>query len=90
MGKKDYYEVLGISRDAGEEEIKKAYRKLAMKYHPDKNPGDKEAEEQFKEAAEAYAVYRKLKWDVDPDIDTIAKEFEPWLTEKQMDDENKE
>ena len=43
-----------------------------------------------KEAAEAYAVYRKLKWDVDPDIDTIAKEFEPWLTEKQMDDENKE
>lgn len=58
MVKRDYYEVLGISRDAGDEDIKKAYRKLALKYHPDRNPGDKEAEENFKEAAEAYEVLR--------------------------------
>lgn len=56
MGKRDYYEVLGVGRGASEEEIKKAYRKLAIKYHPDKNPGNKQAEEQFKEAAEAYEV----------------------------------
>lgn len=54
--KRDYYEVLGVSKDATAEEIKKAYRKMAIKYHPDKNPGDKEAEEKFKEAAEAYDV----------------------------------
>ena len=58
MRKRDYYEVLGVSRDAGEEEIKSAYRKLALKYHPDRNPGDKKAEENFKEAAEAYEVLR--------------------------------
>ena len=58
MIKRDYYEVLGVSNDAGEVEIKKAYRKLAMKYHPDRNPGDLEAEERFKEAAEAYEVLR--------------------------------
>ena len=56
MAKKDYYEVLGVDKSASAEEIKKAYRKLAIKYHPDKNPGDKEAEEKFKEAAEAYSV----------------------------------
>lgn len=56
MSKRDYYEVLGISKGASESEIKKAYRKMAIKYHPDKNPGDKEAEEKFKEAAEAYEV----------------------------------
>lgn len=54
--KRDYYEVLGVARDASNEDIKKAYRKLAIKYHPDKNPGDKAAEEKFKEAAEAYDV----------------------------------
>ena len=56
MAKRDYYEVLGVSRDASEQEIKKAYRRLAVKYHPDRNPDDKEAEERFKEAAEAYGV----------------------------------
>ena len=56
MEKRDYYEVLGVSKSADATEIKKAYRKLALKYHPDKNPGDTEAEEKFKEAAEAYDV----------------------------------
>ncbi len=56
MNKRDYYEVLGVDKSASADEIKKAYRKVAMKYHPDKNPGDKEAEEKFKEAAEAYEV----------------------------------
>lgn len=54
--KRDYYEVLGVQKNATKDELKKAYRKLAIKYHPDKNPGDKEAEEKFKEAAEAYDV----------------------------------
>ncbi|HEY2931767.1 MAG TPA: molecular chaperone DnaJ [Acidobacteriota bacterium] len=56
MAKRDYYEILGISRDAPGQDIKRAYRKLAVQYHPDKNPGDAAAEERFKEAAEAYAV----------------------------------
>lgn len=56
MAKRDYYEILGVDRSAENDEIKKAYRKIAIKYHPDKNPGDKEAEEKFKEAAEAYEV----------------------------------
>src|SRR5699024_1171708 len=56
MSKRDYYDVLGVSRQAEATEIKKAYRKLAIKYHPDKNPDDKEAEDKFKEAAEAYEI----------------------------------
>ena len=56
MAKRDYYEVLGVSRNASEDELKKAYRKVAMKHHPDRNPGDKKAEEKFKEASEAFEV----------------------------------
>ena len=56
MKYKDYYRILGVSETASAKEIKSAYRKLALKYHPDRNPGDKAAEEQFKEAAEAYAI----------------------------------
>src|SRR5258708_12375506 len=56
MAKRDYYEVLVVEKTATDEEIKKAYRKLAVKYHPDKNPGDKTAEDQFKELGEAYEV----------------------------------
>ncbi len=56
MAKRDYYEILGVTRNSDEAEIKKAYRKMAVKFHPDKNPGDKEAEEKFKEAAEAYDI----------------------------------
>ncbi len=56
MRKRDYYEILGVERNATPEEIKKAYRKLALQFHPDRNAGNKEAEEKFKEAAEAYEV----------------------------------
>jgi len=56
VSKRDYYEVLGVAREATDQQIKSAYRKLALKYHPDRNPGDREAEERFKEAAEAYAI----------------------------------
>jgi molecular chaperone DnaJ len=56
--KRDYYEVLGVDKNATAQEIKAAYKKMAIKYHPDRNPGDKEAEEKFKEAAEAYDVLR--------------------------------
>ena len=67
--KRDYYDVLGVNRNAGDADIKTAYRKLALKFHPDRNPGDKEAEENFKEAAEAYEVLR------DPDKRQIYDRF---------------
>ena len=67
MSKRDYYEVLGVSKSSKKDEIKKAYRKLALKYHPDKNIGDKSSEEKFKEASEAYHVLsddkRKANYD---------------------------
>ena len=56
MTKRDYYEILGVEQNASKDELKKAYRKLAMQFHPDRNPGDKESEEKFKEAAEAYEI----------------------------------
>ncbi|MFQ9701616.1 MAG: DnaJ domain-containing protein [Enterocloster clostridioformis] len=59
--KRDYYEVLGVPKDADEDALKKAYRKLAKKYHPDANPGDKAAEAKFKEASEAYSVLSDLR-----------------------------
>jgi len=61
LAKRDYYEVLGVSKNASDDEIKAAYRRLALKYHPDRNKGDKEAEEKFKEATEAYEVLRDPK-----------------------------
>ena len=56
MAKKDYYDILGVNKSSSKDEIKKAYRTTAFKYHPDKNPGDKKAEDKFKEASEAYGV----------------------------------
>ena len=56
MAKRDFYQILGVAKSATADEIKKAYRKVAMQYHPDRNPGDKAAEEKFKEAAEAYEI----------------------------------
>ena len=56
MSKRDYYEVLGVNRDASADEIKKAFRRVAMKHHPDRNPDNKQAEEKFKEAQEAYEI----------------------------------
>ena len=62
MPKRDYYEVLGVNRNADEETIKKAYRKMAMKHHPDRNAGDVKSEEKFKEAKEAYEIHIWNTW----------------------------
>ena len=80
--KRDYYEVLGVGKDASADDIKRAYRKAAMKYHPDRNPGDKEAEAKFKEVGEAYEVLsdpdKKARYDqfgfagVDPNFNAGA------------------
>lgn len=69
MNRRDYYEILSVSRNASSEEIKKAYRRMALQYHPDRNPGNKEAEERFKEAAEAYSIL------VDPEKRSIYDRF---------------
>ena len=69
MSKADYYQLLGVARDADNDALKKAYRKLAVKYHPDKNPGDSEAEAKFKEVSEAYEVLK----DADKRAATIAR-----------------
>ncbi|MBN1224909.1 MAG: DnaJ domain-containing protein, partial [Candidatus Aminicenantes bacterium] len=69
MIKNDYYEILGISRNATADEIKKAYRQIALKFHPDKNPGNKESEEKFKAAAEAYSVL------IDPEKKAVYDRF---------------
>ena len=61
MSKRDYYEVLGVSKSADEKEIKKSYRRVAMKYHPDRNPDDPEAEDKFKEATEAYEKIKEAR-----------------------------
>ena len=74
MSKRDYYEVLGVSKGASESEIKKAYRKMALKYHPDKNPDDKAAEEKFKQAAEAYEVLSSPE----KNNDTISLDMLEW------------
>ena len=80
MAKRDYYEVLGVSRDASEEEIKKAYRKLAVVYHPDKNPGNKRAEDHFKKISEAYYslgdAKRRFKIVVNNENSTVAAGLE--------------
>ena len=66
--KRDYYEILGLGRTATNDELKATYRKLALKYHPDRNPGDKEAEEKFKEAAEAYEVLWNQGLKAEPEL----------------------
>ena len=75
--KRDYYEILGVTKSASADEIKKSYRKVAMQFHPDRNPGDKSAEEKFKEAAEAYEVLS----DGDKRRSTIDMAMLPLITE---------
>ena len=75
MAKRDYYEVLGVNKSASADQIKSAYRKLAVKYHPDKNKGDKGAEEKFKEASEAYHVLSNSERFTDAEIPPLRNGF---------------
>ena len=76
MSKRDYYEVLGVTRTANDQEIKSAYRRLAVRYHPDKNPNDASAEEKFKEAAEAYGVLADAEHDQGVPVQAVGQSFE--------------
>ena len=78
--KRDYYEVLGVNRDADEDAIKKAYRRLAMKFHPDRNPGDKTSEDKFKEAKEAYEILHCVQDDSAPACAGAREDSQPFLT----------
>ena len=86
MAKRDYYNVLGVNKSASPDELKSAYRKLAVKYHPDKNPGDKTAEDKFKEASEAYGVLsdKSKKEEGKKDDNVVDADFE------EVKDDNKE
>ena len=79
MAKRDYYDVLGVGKDASPEQLKSAYRKLAVKYHPDKNPNDKTAEEKFKEASEAYGVLSDKSKKENYDVSNVSEVTDAWM-----------
>ena len=81
MSKRDYYDVLGVSKSASDSELKKAFKKLAMKYHPDRNPDDDSAAEKFKEAAEAYDVLSDPQKNLHT-INLVMQEFKAWAEDQ--------